>query len=691
MELVSRLLKSVWESDEDVYLIGAQHFDLGIPDVREKLAEISGMRDVIAKDLWDANHSGHAQVIDASIGSRAAAHVGSILFTASLSTAVNAVKGLAVEEILECLVTPLQGAEVFRAAFEALENSAWYLHHTQELKYYFDRQENLTKLLQSLAQEAPDNQVESLIKDRLERLFAPERKAAYVKVIALPKLDEVIDEVRRSRVLLIVTPDSKLPPEAVKSFFDALTEKNNVLVLTGEKTQMASVEKAARNVYAALKADSRIPKTHAQREDYEQKQQGFEHSFTATVTSIFDKVMFPFQRANQPAQLKDKTLVLTRDAKAPFKGEDQVEKTLTADPIKLYLDVDKEFDGLRDRAEDLLWPEGQAEARWSDVLDRAQQKPGMPWLPPKDFETLKAIAINRGLWADLGNGYVTKKPAKKKTSVQVTPETEPDDNGTVRLRVSAINAGPAARIHYAEDAVVSAQSPLLSDDTLTTKALRVQFLAVDPNGQYETGDSTSWETHLKIRSNLIEDKGDRLLELRVAPKGTLKYTLDGREPRHGDVYAEPVVIGDDAVSVLVFAEAEGLEARESFKFPAVGNTGPVIDDAAPATFNAASGGKRISSRQDAYNVARFVKERAVRLEKVMVTIGQASKTASVTVGEVEVGGQYLEDMLSKLAELFEISAPLVLTVGRAHFATGHDLKEFAKLAQIVLLPTEVSQ
>ncbi|MFZ2960853.1 MAG: DUF499 domain-containing protein [Candidatus Ozemobacteraceae bacterium] len=38
MELVSRLLKSVWErKDNDVYLMGPQHFDLSIPDIRERL------------------------------------------------------------------------------------------------------------------------------------------------------------------------------------------------------------------------------------------------------------------------------------------------------------------------------------------------------------------------------------------------------------------------------------------------------------------------------------------------------------------------------------------------------------------------------------------------------------------------------------------------------------------------------
>ena len=33
------------------------------------------------------------------------------------------------------------------------------------------------------------------------------------------------------------------------------------------------------------------------------------------------------------------------------------------------------------------------------------------------------------LWEDLGNGYVTKKPKKKRTSVQVIAESEPDDDG----------------------------------------------------------------------------------------------------------------------------------------------------------------------------------------------------------------------------------------------------------------------
>src|SRR6202022_4385860 len=90
IELVSRLLRSVWERKaNDVFLIGPQHFDLAIPEVRDKLTEISGMRDVIAKDLWDAQQSSHAQIIDLQTGKGAAAQVGALVLTASLSTAVN--------------------------------------------------------------------------------------------------------------------------------------------------------------------------------------------------------------------------------------------------------------------------------------------------------------------------------------------------------------------------------------------------------------------------------------------------------------------------------------------------------------------------------------------------------------------------------------------------------------------------
>lgn len=692
IELVSRLLRSVWDrASNDVFLIGPQHFDLSIAEVRDKLTEISGMRDVIAKDLWDAQQSAHAQVIDLSTGKEAATQVGSLLLTASLSTAVNAVKGLTTAEMVECLVSPLREPSEFLEAFQQLEESAWYVHHTPEGRYYFDRQENLTKLLQSLAHDAPENQVDDLIRHRLRDMFKPTRKSAYEEVLPLPKLEDVADKVRKNRVLIIVSPDSKIPPEEVQKFFDGLSQKNNLCVLTGDKTAMGSVEKAARHVYAVQKADGRIPKGHPQRDELEKKQQIYEQDFNATVLNLFDKVLFPIHRAGKPQpQLAPKALDMTRDATKPFDGEAQVEKTLTSNPLKLYLDVEKDFDPIRDKSQDLLWPENQDEARWSDVADRYAEQAGMPWLPPKGLDTLKSIACNRGLWEDLGNGYVSKKPKKKRTSVQVIAESEPDDEGKVRLRINPQNAGPAPRVHYAEDGPVGEKHPQLKDQFLTTKALRVNFLVIDPSGQYETGDPVTWSNKLVLRNNLKEHGGKRSVELLVAPAGEIRYTLGGEEPREGAMYDKPVEIGDGETLVRVFAEASGLEAKAEFRFPAKGKKGVQVDDVKPGRLVSRTG-RKLDSRAKTFEGLKQAAEKSVTFENVTVNVGTGTQVASFFVGEVPVNAAFIEAILKTTLEKFAPDTPVTMTFRKAHFNSGHDLKDFAERLGFDLNPGDVEQ
>jgi hypothetical protein len=677
IELISRLLRSVWNrSANDVFLIGPQHFDLGIQEVRDKLTEISGMRDVIAKDLWDAQQSAHAQIVDLQTGKESCTQLGSLLLTASLSTAVNAVKGLTREEMVECLVSPLREPSEFLAAFEELEKAAWYLHHTAEGRYYFDRQENLTKLLQSLAHDAPENLVDDLIRHRLRDMFKSVRKTAYEDVLPLPKLEEVADRVRRSRVLLIVSPDSKIPPDEVQKFFDGLSQKNNLCVLTGDKTAMGSVEKAARQLFASQKADGRISKGHPQREDLERKQQSYEQDFNATVLSLFDKVLFPIQRAGKASQLASKPLDTTRDATKPFNGEEQIEKTLTSNPLKLYLDVEKDFDAIREKSQDLLWPENQDETRWSDSADRYAEQSGMPWLPPRGLEILKAVACNRGLWEDLGNGYITRKPKKKRTSVQVVAEPELGDEGRVRLRINPVNAGPAPRVHFAEDGPVSISSQVLKENPYATKALRVNFLACDASGQYETGDPVTWSNQLTLRSYLTEKNGKREIELFVAPRGQIRFTLGGEEPRDGANYEVPIEIGDEEVLLRAFASADGLESKKDFRFPARGKKGVQIDEIRPARL-VSRVGRKFDSRPMTFDGLTQAAGKKVEFEGLSITVGQGSKIATVMAGELRLDAPFITTLLTKLLEKFSPDTPVTMTFRKAHFSSGHDLKEFA--------------
>ncbi len=694
MELVSRLLKSVWaRTDNDVHLIGAQHFDLSITEVRDKLVEISDMPDVVAKDVWDSSSSAHTQIIDLNAGNDAARQLSSLLLTASLSTAVNAIKGLTLEEIVECLVAPLQAPAKFTAAFEALEDAAWYLHHTPEGRFYFDRQENLTKLLKSLAEGAPDNKVDELIRHRLTELFKPVRRSAYDEVLPLPKLDEVTDRIKRGRVLLIVSPDSKIPPEEVRKFFESITQKNQICVLTGDKSEMASLEQAARKVFAAGQADKRIPKGHPQREEVESKQQSYDKDFLATVLNLFDKILFPRQSpGGKPASLVAKPLDGQRDISKPYNGEDQVERTLTSDPLKLYLDVESKFDGIRDKAEDLLWPASQVDARWADVEDRYKEQAGMPWLPPRGLEKLRDLALGRGLWEDLGNGYISKRPKKKSTSVQVAEESEADDAGKIRLRVTPLNGGPAPRVHFAEDGSVTPGSPKLEESTLETTALRVQFLAVDPSGQYETGERVIWTRKLKLRSELVEKGGKRTLSLFVAPRGGIRYTLDGSEPRHGTPYQDPFELPAGEVLVQVFAEADGLEAKESFRFAAKGKGGGIIvDPARPVRIVAKRAPIRLDSRAAVFAGIKESKERTITFEELKIAMGQHPRVVSIAINELPVDGAYIEKMLEAALTEFGADAPITLSFRKAWFASGHDLERFKTNVGVEVSDTDIDQ
>ena len=79
----------------------------------------------------------------------------------------------------------------------------------------------------------------------------------------------------------------------------------------------------------------------------------------------------------------------------------------------------------------------------------------MPWLPVKGFEKLALEAFQRGVWEDLGNGYLTRKPKPKTTEVIISEDNAPDDAGTVRLKIATVNAGNSPRIHYEEDGEVT--------------------------------------------------------------------------------------------------------------------------------------------------------------------------------------------------------------------------------------------
>ena len=320
-----------------------------------------------------------------------------------------------------------------------------------------------------------------------------------------------------------------------------------------------------------------------------------------------------------------------------------------------------------------------------------RQKPQMPWLPPKGFDQLTLESYQRGLWEDLGNGLISKTVKAKVTEVILQSNGEPDDDGLVRLSVETTNAGNHPRIHYAEDDIVSESSPVLKDNKLDTKALKVQFLAIDPTGKNMTGPAVTWANKLVLRTDF--DEGKRVVTLKVAPRiaeDSIKYTIDGSEPRNGTLYAAPIPIGKEAVTIHVFAEVQGIEAKREFKFSKAGSDEIPIKRDKPADLIAPKQ-KQLDNAGKVYEGIRLAKEKKITFEQVMLMIGSAPQAINLALGEITITAEYLEKTLTHLQELLPSNAPVILKFKRLHAPTGFDLEQFIKTLGIEVAPGEVVQ
>ncbi|WP_328986707.1 hypothetical protein [Thiorhodovibrio winogradskyi] len=69
----------------------------------------------------------------------------------------------------------------------------------------------------------------------------------------MPQLDEV--KLSGNRIPLVVQPDGRTPPEAIRSFYEFQQETNNVLILSGNDSHLADEVEACLREPWILNAD----------------------------------------------------------------------------------------------------------------------------------------------------------------------------------------------------------------------------------------------------------------------------------------------------------------------------------------------------------------------------------------------------------------------------------------------------
>jgi hypothetical protein len=699
MQFTARLLKSVEQrKSDDVFLIGTQHLDLNDDQVRDEIERIAPkLLPAVTRDIADSGNS-ISETIDDEMGADAAQQVMTLLLASSLSRAVGGRIGLSDSEIIEFLAAPNRKPDEFLSALERLREQAWYLHR-EEQRFFVKETENLSRQIERTAKEIPQPKIDQALINRLMGILQPSSKRAYQELQVLPKLDDL--RLSGPRVLIVIRPDGRVPPNELQNFFDYQQEKNNLLVLTGQDSHLAdAVEDRLRELYAIEQISKRLKPGDTLFEEARDRLEDAEDRFHKALSAGYNRIYYP---ALEETDGSERLMAVTIDnGLRTGQGEQSAElqiENLLASPranYKLALDMADEFSQYFAMAEEYLWPSGKDNRRtpWKDVVSRAKGSPVWPWMPGAGgLEALKTEALKQGRWRLGEDGYIEKGPfPKEKTTINVSLQGS-TDTGESLLSLTPRNAGDSPVVHYSPKAEVTEADPKVEDlDNFSTSEGSLYFWVKDPTGKFESGPPVRWVAELKIRHQ-VDPAGDkRRVTLQSTPRAAITYSLDGSNPKDGIEFTEPFEIGPEALRLLVYARAGEANKTADFQIPASGDKRVQIDDTKPARLQ----GKRVSldTTDRVYGVINKFKDNDNTLFRgVRIEIGEGENTVTVRFQERAVTAGMIEGVVNSLrAVLKEDQAPVAITISDGvEFENGFAVKEFAKIAGLDLKPGDLVQ
>ena len=217
--------------------------------------------------------------------------------------------------------------------------------------------------------------------------------------------------------------------------------KNAFCVVAGDGSRMGSAEESVRRLIAIEAVSHAVADTPRHQKEIEEERDNSEIGFNASVKSLFNTVWYP-----QTNGLKSARIDLGHHQdKGVIRGEQAVEAALSGGGAKKLVDLDPDrMEGLIQRCEEQLFPDGQSRIRWSDIVERAASNPRWIWLPPKGLEEIKAAALADERWSE-ENGYVDKNPPAPQPTVKVTRIDSNEATGESTLDIAAIHAGRPRR------------------------------------------------------------------------------------------------------------------------------------------------------------------------------------------------------------------------------------------------------
>jgi len=668
-------------ADRAPCLIAAHHLDLGS---RETLTEINQINNTLGNAVAHDIASGGASVaerLDANLGGgRDAQDVMRLLLIASLANVPNAVKGLAVPEIVAYLCAP--GRDVSRLKNEViarLTTAAWYLHGTNDGRLHLRNVQNLNARVSTTARAYLRDQATREVEARLTEIFRPDDGACYQRLMPLPAVDR-IDAGAEQVTLVVAEPHpAGLHPD-LRTLYDQHTFRNRLCFLTGERAFDALLEsardlKAVNQIIEEMHEEGVADGDTQMQQAREQLLPRFLARFHSAIRETFTTLYYP----TRDRLARVDFMMEFRGNR--YDGEEQVREAL-AGRHKYTTDV--AGDTFRRKVEALLFT--QQSLPWAEIRRRAATAPGWQWHRPDALDRLKADCLHKDLWREEGS-YVNKGPfPKPATAVRVQELDRDDDTGVAKLRLRPVNGDEL----YAEvgAAATPASRRLDPQQDFETADLRVSLLAVDSTGQHETGEAVEWINRITLQSRQYDAGGGRMVELRAAPPAPIRYTTDGSDPNvAGGVYDEPFAVPAGSRLVLAVAARQGIVSDLHRRDVAEAPVSRPIERSAPATWTPAARLECAATRATYDFIARL-RRHAARAGGLRVSIqtGGARTGAAQTWSElslsddIELTGDELERIIEALRPLVA-AGEVAVDAKRMRFETGQRFLDYVEDAR----------
>ncbi len=200
-----------------------------------------------------------------------------------------------------------------------------------------------------------------------------------------------------------------------------------------------------------------------------------------------------------------------------------------------------------------------------------------------------------------------------------------------------------------------------------------------------------WTASLSLKHQPKSAGTKRLIEIKSSVAADIRYTLDGSNAREGALYDAPIEIGQDAITVYVFAKSGDAECRQEFSIPATRSSGDgeggvdiVIDDTKPAKLNEKV---NLDSTGKTFEVLNKHKDSAdTSFAGVRVIVGDGNDSINLRFGEREVTAKTILCAIEGLREAIGNADENVIVKIQSYikFDTGFNMKTFAEDVSIAL-------